>query len=157
VTKSIPSLKSKNMKKVLLSLFLLLIASFCFGQNSESTVYKIFRTEFYIYSQSEEKWVLQSRNDDVEIDMVSYKNVINIQAKTPTLFRIDKTTEESIGGGNKDYFGYRYAAIECVNMNKCTIDLVRLSDLSSKNFLFSVIFRDEVVGKVNLRYYSTLE
>ena len=100
---------------------------------------------------------METRHDDVNINMVSYKNVINIQAKTPTLYRIDKLSEKSIGGGDKDYFGVRYSAIECVDMKKCTLDLVRLSDLTSRSFILSVVFDNETLGKVNLRFYSTLD
>ena len=86
-----------------------------------------------------------------------YKNVVNIQAKTPTLYRIDVSTETKIGGSGYDYNGVRYSALECVDMKKCTLDLVRLNDVSSKSFVLSVIFNNETLGKVNLRYYSFLE
>lgn len=143
------------MKKLLLSLVILISGLVSFAQNSESTTYKIFKTEFYIFNERTEKWVLETENDDVDIDMVSYKNVINIQAKTPTLFRIDKESEKNIEG--KDYFGVRVSALECVNMNKCTIDLIRLTKNDSKVFVFSVIFKEETIGKINLRYYSTID
>lgn len=145
------------MKKLIFLLSFLVFNFSLFAQSEESTVYRVFKTEFYIYNENLEKWKLESRNDNVEINMVSYKNVINIQAKTPTLFRIDKLSEKNIGGRDKDYFGVRYDAIECVEMKKCTIDLVRLSDLTSKSFILSVIFDNETLGKVNLRYYSILE
>lgn len=144
------------MKKIAIILSLLFSVFFSYAQSEESTVYKIFKTEFYIYNENLEKWELQSRND-VDINMVSYKNVINIQAKTPTLYRIDKLSEKNIGGGDKEYFGVRYSALECVDMKKCTIDLVRLSDLTSKSFMFSVIFDNETLGRVNLRFYSILD
>lgn len=144
------------MKKVLLLLSFILCSLFSFAQSEESTVYNVFKTEFYIYQEDSEKWVLQSQNA-VNINMVSYKNVINIQAKTPTLFRIDKLSEKNIGGGDKNYFGVRVNAIECVDMKKCTIDLIRLSDPTSKTFVVSIIFDNETLGKINLRYYSFLE
>ena len=144
------------MKKVLLLLTFILCGLFSFAQSEESTVYNVFKTEFYIYEEDSEKWVLQSQNA-VNINMVSYKNVINIQAKTPTLFRIDKLSEKNIGGGDKNYFGVRVNAIECVDMKKCTIDLIRLSDPTSKTFVVSIIFDNETLGKINLRYYSFLE
>lgn len=144
------------MKKVLLLLSFIFSGLFSFAQSEESTVYNVFKTEFYIYEEDSEKWVLQSQNA-VNINMVSYKNVINIQAKTPTLFRIDKLSEKNIGGGDKNYFGVRVNAIECVDMKKCTIDLIRLSDPTSKTFVVSIIFDNETLGKINLRYYSFLE
>ena len=144
------------MKKILLLLAFVFSIFFSFAQSEESTVYNVFKTEFYIYEEDTEKWILQSQNS-VDINMVSYKNVINIQAKTPTLFRIDKLSEKNIGGGDKNYFGVRVSAIECVDMKKCTIDLIRLSDPTSKTFVLSVIFENETLGKINLRYYSFLE
>ena len=143
------------MKKLLLTLAVLISGFVSMAQSDESTVYKIFRTEFYIYNDRSEKWDLETRNDDVNIDMVSYKNVINIQAKTPTLFRIYKETEKNLEG--KDYFGVRVDALECVNMNNCTIDLIRLTKNDSKVFVLSVILNDKTLGKINLRYYSTID
>lgn len=145
------------MKKLVLLFSIMMLSFSSYAQTDESTTYKVFRTEFYIFNERSEKWVLETKNEDVNIDMVSYKNVINIQAKTPTLYRIDKSSESNIGGGDKQYFGVRYDAFECVNMTKCTVDLVRLTNLDSKTFLLSVIFKDEVVGKINLRFFSTLD
>lgn len=145
------------MKKLILFLSFLLMYSVGFAQSSESTTYKIFRTEFYIYNESLEKWELKTRNDNLNFFMVSYKNVVNIQAKTPTLYRIDESSEEKIGGEDYEFYGVRYSAIECVDMKKCSLDLVRLNKMSSKTFLLSVVFYNETLGKVNLRYYSFLE
>ena len=143
------------MKKILLLLSFIFCSLFLFAQSEESTVYNVFKTEFYIYDEESEKWVLQTQND-VNISMVSYKNVINIQAKTPTLYRIDKLSEKNIGGGDKSYYGVRVNALECVDMKKCVIDLFRLSDPTSKTFVLSVIVDNETLGKINLRYYSIL-
>lgn len=143
------------MKKFLILLSFIFCGLSSFAQSEESTVYNVFKTEFYIYDEESEKWVLQTQND-VNINMVSYKNVINIQAKTPTLYRIDKLSEKNIGGGDKNYYGVRVNAIECVDMKKCVIDLFRLSDPTSKTFVLSVIFDNETLGKINLRYYSIL-
>ena len=143
------------MKKFLILLSFIFCGLFSFAQSEESTVYNVFKTEFYIYDEESEKWVLQTQND-VNISMVSYKNVINIQAKTPTLYRIDKLSEKNIGGGDKNYYGVRVNAIECVDMKKCVIDLFRLSDPTSKTFVLSVIVDNETLGKINLRYYSIL-
>ena len=143
------------MKKFLILLSFIFCSLFSFSQSEESTVYNVFKTEFYIYDEESEKWVLQTQND-VNINMVSYKNVINIQAKTPTLYRIDKLSEKNIGGGDKSYYGVRVNALECVDMKKCVIDLFRLSDPTSKTFVLSVIVDNETLGKINLRYYSIL-
>lgn len=145
------------MKKLLLTLLMILTFAVSYSQSTKSELYKIFRSEFYLYNTNTEMWELQTQNKDVDIDMVSYKNVINIQAKTPTLYRIDESSLENIGGGNKEYYGYRYKAIEYVNMTKCTIDIVRLYESTNNTFLFSVIYTDESVGKINLRYYTIKE
>lgn len=143
------------MKKFLFLFTLIFLSFFSFAQSEESTTYKVFKTEFYIFNENSEKWTLESQNS-VDINMVSYKNVINIQAKTPTLYRIDKLSEKNIGGGDKNYYGVRVNAIECVDMKKCVIDLFRLSDPTSKTFVLSVIVDNETLGKINLRYYSIL-
>ena len=143
------------MKRLIILLSFIFCSLFSFAQSEESTTYKVFKTEFYIYNENSEKWTLESQNS-VDINMVSYKNVINIQAKTPTLYRIDKLSEKNIGGGDKSYFGVRVDAIECVDMKKCVIDLFRMSDPTSKTFVLSVIFDNETLGKINLRYYSVL-
>lgn len=144
------------MKKFLFLFTLIFLSFFSFAQSEESTTYKVFKTEFYIFNENSEKWTLETQNS-VDINMVSYKNVINIQAKTPTLYRIDKLSEKNIGGGDKNYFGVRVNALECVEMKKCVIDLFRLSDPTSKTFVLSVIFENETLGKINLRYYSVLD
>lgn len=144
------------MKKFLFLITLIFLSFFSFAQSEESTTYKVFKTEFYIFNENSEKWTLETQNS-VDINMVSYKNVINIQAKTPTLYRIDKLSEKNIGGGDKNYFGVRVNALECVEMKKCVIDLFRLSDPTSKTFVLSVIFENETLGKINLRYYSVLD
>lgn len=144
------------MKKFIVLLCFIFCALISFAQSEESTTYKVFKTEFYIFNENSEKWSLESQNS-VDINMVSYKNVINIQAKTPTLYRIDKLSEKNIGGSDKNYYGVRVNAIECVDMKKCVIDLFRLSDPTSKTFVLSIIFDNETLGKINLRYYSILD
>lgn len=155
-TKSFQSQELINMKKLIILLSFIFCSFISFAQSEESTTYKVFKTEFYIFNENSEKWSLESQNS-VDINMVSYKNVINIQAKTPTLYRIDKLSEKNIGGGDKNYYGVRVNAIECVDMKKCVIDLFRLSDPTSKTFVLSIIFENETLGKINLRYYSILD
>ena len=86
-------------------------------------------------------------------DMVTYKNVINIQAATPTLFRLEESSKKPIEG--KDFTGLSYSALECVEMRDCTVHIVVLDE--NKNFfLFSVIYN--LKGeKVNLRFYAKLD
>lgn len=139
------------MKKLFLSLSILFVGLFTNAQDSKS--YLVTRSEWYLYNDKSEEWVLQDKNSNVKIDMVVYKNVINIQAKTPTLFRLDEDSKETIKG--KKFSGYRYSAIECVEMKKCDVDIVRLEEDESI-FLFSVIFTENG-NKFNLRYYANLE
>lgn len=144
-----------TLKKIMKKLFLLLtfVTSCFFVQAQDSKVYTIKKTEWYLYNESTEEWDLQTQNNNVNIDLVSYKNVLNIQAKTPTLYRLDESSKKTING--KSYSGLRYSAIECVNMEKCTVDIVFLND-SPSNFLLSVI-TDYNDKKINLRYYAIIE
>ena len=134
------------MKKLLLALFTVLSLV---GNAQESKVYKIIQSEWYMYDNIKEEWRLQTQNKDVSIDLVVYKNVVNVQAKTPTLYRLDESSKRKIG--TKDVVGFRYDAIECVNMEKCTVDIATMQDADI--FLFSVIVKkDEYL--VNLRFFA---
>jgi len=135
------------MKKLILVLAAIL--SFTCINAQESKVYRISQTEWYLYNEVTKKWDLQTQNKNTSIDLVSYKNVINIQAKTPTLYRLDETSKREIGGD--EYRGYRYDAIECVNMEKCTVDIVVMP--GTEIFLLSVI-TDKEDFKANLRFYG---
>ena len=139
------------MKKILIAI-LILISSFSTWAQ-ESKTYLVKTTEWYLYNETTEKWELQDRNTNLNIAMVTYKNVINMQAKTPTLYRLDEDSKEEING--ETYKGLRYSAIECVEMRKCTVDFVVL-DKSKTIFLFSVIM--SLKGeKINLRFFANLE
>jgi len=122
----------------------------------DPNVYRVYQTELYIWNRITGEWKMETQNKDVNIQMVSYKNVINIQAKTPTLYRINESKSETIGDG-REYTGTRWRGWECVNWVEATIDLVRLVNSEYPTFLFSVVYTDEVVGKVNLRYYTIKE
>ena len=132
------------MKKLLLALLTVLSLA---GNAQDSKTYKIIQSEWYLYDEIKEEWKLQTQNKDVSIDLVVYKNVVNVQAKTPTLYRLDESSRRKITSG--EVVGYRYDAIECVNMEKCTVDIATIPE--SDIFLFSVITKKDDYS-VNLRF-----
>ena len=139
------------MKKICVLFAILFATLSSFAQDSKT--YVITRSEWYLYNEDKEEWMLQTQNRDVKINMVTYKNVINIQAATPTLFRLEESSKKPIEG--KDFTGLSYSALECVEMRDCTVHIVVLDE--NKNFfLFSVIYN--LKGeKVNLRFYAKLD
>lgn len=141
------------MKKVMLICVAILVSSMIQGQ--ESKTYRIKLSEWYIYSERTEEWVLQDRMENINIDLVAYKNVVNIQAKTPTLYRLDRDTKKEVETENLT--GYKYAAIECVDMKKCTVDIFVAKNPDVDIFVFSVIYEDKVAGRVNLRYFGEVK
>ena len=98
------------------------------------------------------KWTLEHQNLDVDIDMVFYNDAINIQAKTPTLFKLKTATKKSFKGDG--YYGISFEALECVEGKACTVDYVYETDTPNA-FMLSVTYKKNGEN-VNLRYYSTL-
>jgi hypothetical protein len=141
------------MKRIMLICVAILVSSIVQGQ--ESKTYRIKLSEWYIYSERTEEWVLQDRMEDINIDLVAYRNVVNIQAKTPTLYRLDRDTKKEVETENLT--GYKYAAIECVDMKKCTVDIFVAKNPDVDIFVFSVIYDDKVAGRVNLRYFGEVK
>ena len=76
------------MKKLILSVITCLMFLFTYAQNDDASVYQIYQSEFYTYDSQTERWNLETQNKNVNISMVFYKDAINIQARTPTLFKI---------------------------------------------------------------------
>lgn len=141
------------MKKIIK----LLILTFAFTSvySQESRTYKIKRSEMYIYNTFLKEWEQQSVNEDVSINLVTYKNVINIQAKTPSLYRLDEDSKERME--TPSLKGYKYRAIECVDMKNCLVDVLVSKEDENRVFVFSAVFDNEVLGKVNLRFFGYLE
>lgn len=135
------------MKKLILTLITALLFQFSNAQ----TVYETFQSEWYVYNSVSEKWEEQTINKNINIDIVLYKDVINIQAKKPTLYRLDRDTKESISGDG--FTGYRYAAVECVEMTKCIVDIVVLKSNNSQNTLMISVITAMDDVKINMRYY----
>lgn len=141
------------MKKLLL-LLSLVATLISYGQSSSSTVYDVYTTQFYTYNTVSKKWILQTEHQDVSITMVFYGNSINIQAKTPSLFRLKDETKEFISGDG--FYGYRFEGLECVKGYACLVDYVYFNEDKTK-FAISIVYDDNTLGKINLRYYSTLK
>lgn len=133
-------------------MLLIIVFSGLLSYAQESKVYTANRTAWYIYNENTKDWDLQSENTDVNIDIVVFKNVINIQAKTPSLFRLDEDSKRQINTEN--LAGLRYSAIECVDMQKCTVDIVASKNTDSRVFVLLITYNKDI-GKVNLRYYAT--
>lgn len=127
------------MKKLLLSLTLILSLNFSFGQN----YYKAISTEMYVKNTTTDKWEVYSKNDDTNITIVIEDGVINIQAQSPTLYRIDSDDRDKID--SKSFYGYKYYATELKKDLKCYIDVVKHK--TSKMYIISVYYND-----INLRY-----
>lgn len=137
------------MKKILLTIALALTLMVSHAQES-STVYQAYNSSWYVWENDE--WVLQTENKDVDISMVFYKNSINIQAKTPTLYKLRTETKKTIN--EKNIYGQSFEALECVNEYNATVSYIYFRD-DNKAFLLSIIFKKD--GRsVNFRYYSTL-
>jgi hypothetical protein len=141
------------MKKIIQILILTLALTSTYAQ--ESKTYKINRSEFYIYNEVTKEWEQQSVNDDVNINLVTYRNVINIQAKIPSLYRLDEDSKEKIETNSLQ--GYQYKAIECVDMKKCVVDILVSKKEENRVFVFSAVFDNQVLGKVNLRFFGYVE
>lgn len=82
------------MKKLIIATLAILSTVFVNAQDSK--VYKVLRSEWYLFDEDAKEWRLQTQNRDISIDLVVYKDVINIQAQSPTLYRLDETTKESL-------------------------------------------------------------
>lgn len=141
------------MNKALLILFLTLATTFVFAQDSKT--YIVNRSEMHIYNSITKEWELQSINDDVSISLITYKDIINIQAKVPSLYRLDEKSKEKIETTSLQ--GYKYKAMEYVDMKNCLVDILVSKNPENRVFVFSVIFNNEVLGKVNLRFLGYIE
>lgn len=141
------------MKKILLTLVPILLVLFVNAQDSK--VYKINRSEMYIYNSSTKEWDEEFIHDDVSISLVAFKNVINIQAKTPSLYRLNENSKEKVE--TNSLVGFRYRAIECVDMKDCIVDILVSKNQDNKVFVFSVRFDNETLGKINFRYLGYVE
>ena len=138
------------MKKTLLTILIDFTLTVTNAQE-KSTVYKAFNTSWYLWENGE--WVQQSENKDVDISIVFYKNAINIQAKTPTLYKIKRETKKSIN--ESKIYGQSFESLECVNENDATVSYIYFRENKSL-FLLSIVFNDGT-RNLNFRYYCNLD
>lgn len=138
------------MKKTLLALFMALTIISANAQE-KSTVYQAFKTSWYLWDG--EEWILQTENKDVDISIVFYKNAINIQAKTPTLYKIKRETRKPINETN--IYGQTFESLECVNENEASVSYIYFREDKSL-FLLSIMFKNDD-KTFNFRYYCKLE
>jgi len=141
------------MKRLLLAVLLAFTFSTISAQDDDPQIYKVYQSELYTFNSKSNEWVLEKQNVDANFNIVFYKNSINIQAKTPTLFKIKVETREAFK--RDGFYGVTFGALECVNETYCTVDYVYFNNDEAK-FVLGIRFEDKVLGKVNLRYYSTL-
>ena len=137
------------MKKLILILLMSLTLSATHAQ-VKSSFNKCYNTSWYIYENGE--WVLQNENKDVDITIVFYKNAINIQAKTPTLYKIKSGTKKTID--EKTIYGQTYETFECVNEYNATVSYIYFRD-DDDIFMLSVLFKKDG-NNVNFRYLCQL-
>lgn len=137
------------MKKTILAVFMALTIMATHAQD-KSTVYQAYNTSWYLWEDGE--WVQQTENKDVDISIVFYKNAINIQAKTPTLYKLKDGTKKSIN--ESKIYGQSFEALECVNEYNATVSYIYFREDNS-TFLLSILFKQD--GKsLNFRYYCKL-
>lgn len=127
------------MKTVLTSL-LTVFVSFAFGQN----YYKAVQTEVHKKNTYTNKWELLDQNKNTSIDIVSENNLLNIQAQSPTMYKLYSLDKEEIV--HEKFNGYRYRATELKNDINCTVEL--LYHKETGYVIISVLYSD-----YNLRYF----
>jgi hypothetical protein len=138
------------MKKTFLALFMAFTIMATNAQE-KSTVYQAFNSSWYLWENGE--WVQQTENKDVDISIVFYKNAINIQAKTPTLYKIKRETRKAISETN--IYGQSFESLECVNENEATVSYIYFREDKSL-FLLSIMFKKDG-NNLNFRYYCKLD
>lgn len=137
------------MKKLLFLMLIIASSIATHAQKKDVVVYKAYQTEFYTHSPSTDKWNLETKNEDVNIDIVFYKDVINVQAHTPTLFKLYKGSQKSFD--RETIYGVTFDAYEAVKEITCRVNYIYVKN--SNDFVLSVVFEDATLGTVNLRYY----
>jgi hypothetical protein len=130
------------MKKLILflGLFLTLITSI-----GAQSYYVATKTEMYMYNTQTSEWELYQKNSDVSITVVLEDEFVHFQAKTPTIFKLYKSTRTDISG--KTFEGFRYDALDLKKNLNCTIDILKLNE---QEYMISVISNSR---EYNLRYY----
>jgi len=102
----------------------------------------------YVYDYTNEKWQLYSKYSDLNIVIVVEKGYINIQAKSPAMYRVYEEGKERVN--TETIQGYRYKATDKQG-TLVTLDFLTSKDPESELVVFSIINK---VDGVNLRYYA---
>lgn len=116
--------------------------------SAQTDYYTCYSTELYSRLDVNKNWDLISTNKDSNIPIAVTKNVIQINAKSATTFKINSTNYKDFD--NESLSGRRYSAYEVVNQKDCYIDLVRYKEKDI--LLLSVVYFNEGT-QFNLRYY----
>ena len=106
------------MKKIILSLLLVLSTSLLFSQ----TYYKAKITELYTYNTTTKEWNLYDKNSDVNITVVVEDEFISFQAKTPSFYKIYSEKREPFN--TKSYRGYRYTGKDLKTDTMVKVDIL---------------------------------
>jgi hypothetical protein len=106
------------MKKIILSLLLVISTSLLFSQ----TYYKAKITELYTYNTTTKEWNLYDKNSDVNITVVVEDEFISFQAKTPSFYKIYTETKEPFN--TKSYRGYRYSGKDLKTDTMVKVDIL---------------------------------
>lgn len=130
------------MKKLILFLGFILVSIVSVTAQS---YYVATKTEMYMYDSQTSKWELYQKNSDVNITVVLEEEFVHFQAKTPTIFKIYKSSAADISG--KTFEGFRYDALDLKKNINCTIDILKLNE---QEYMISVISNSR---EYNLRYY----
>lgn len=130
------------MKKLVLSCILLVFSILSVYSQS---YYSANVTELYTYDVESEKWVLYQKNSDVNIGVVLEEEFLTFQAKTPTMYKIVKSSAKNIS--STKFQGYRYEGIDLKKSARCSIDVVKIDE---NNYIISIISGNY---DYNLRYY----
>lgn len=138
------------MKKIILTL----VAALTFSISNAQTTYKAFQAEWYLFNEKIGEWVEQTSNKDLNINIVMFKDIVNIQAQRPTLYRVTESSKKTVN--TKEIKGVEYEAFEYVQMQKCTLSIIKLKEDDSGVFVISIIINDSG-NLINLRYYTTIE
>ena len=132
------------MKSLILAVVLSLSSLFVNAQN----YYKATLAELYTYNGKEDSWDLYQKNSDVNIVIVVEEEFINIQAQSPSFYKILLSTKEPIN--SKSFVGSRYVAKDLKKETYLKIDI--LNHLTSDVIVISIVDRD---GGINFRYFLT--
>lgn len=130
------------------TIFLTLLLIFCSLYLNAQNYYKAVLTEMYSYNKTTKTWDLYQKNSDVNIVIVVEDGFINIQAKSPSFFKIYLDTKENLN--IKNFVGSSYVAKDFKNDKLIKIDI--LSYTNSDYIVLSLIDSDD---GYNFRYFLT--